>query len=116
MLNWLQLMLELQMIKLLKHEAALSPFYITLSKVMRFQALYADISIRIAKSIRSAINSMPNKQLNVISSKTVNWGCLIPESPASSIMFKQVLVVSMYLISTFCAMPHLLRCSLVATK
>ena len=67
-------------IKLLKHNTVLQPFYIALSSDLQFHALYDDISVGSGKTIYGAIDSIPNKHLYGISNSPLNWGRLILES------------------------------------
>jgi hypothetical protein len=71
-------------IKILKHETALKPFYIAMSNDLRFHALYDDISVGVGYSLIGAIESIPNKHLYGLSSKTQDWERLIPEPSAST--------------------------------
>jgi hypothetical protein len=60
-------------IKLLKHETVLKPFYIALSTDMRFHALYGDVSVGSSNSVGGAIESIPNKHLYGLSDNAMDW-------------------------------------------
>jgi hypothetical protein len=67
------IMKPLRVIKLLKHNTVLKPFYIALSDDLRFHALYDEISIGNSNSVGGAIESIPNKHLYEVSDNTVDW-------------------------------------------
>lgn len=66
-------MKPLRVIKILKHNTVLKPFYIALSDDLRFHALYGDISIGTSNSVGGAIESVPNKHLYEVSDNTIDW-------------------------------------------
>lgn len=68
------------MIKILKHDAALRPFYIALSYDLLFHALYGDLSVGASNSIGGAIEAIPNKHLYGLSDNAMDWERLIPIS------------------------------------
>ncbi|MBU3625525.1 hypothetical protein ICN48_04655 [Polynucleobacter sp. JS-Safj-400b-B2] len=68
------------MIKLLKHDTVLKPFYIALSSDMRFHALYGDISIVDSNSISGAIEAIPNKHLYGVPNNAMDWDRLSPDT------------------------------------
>ena len=61
------------MIKLLKHDTVLKPFYIALSDDLRFHALHGDISIGDSNSISGAIEAIPNKHLYGVPNNAMDW-------------------------------------------
>jgi len=65
-------------IKLLKHETVLKPFYIALSSDMRFHALYGDTPVGANNSISGAIDAIPNKHLYGLSNNAMDWERLDP--------------------------------------
>ena len=66
------------MIKLLKHDTVLKPFYIALSDDLRFHALYGDISLGDSNSISGAIEAIPNKHLYEVPNNLMDWERLSP--------------------------------------
>ena len=66
------------MIKLLKHDTVLKPFYIALSDDLRFHSLYGDISIGASNSPSGAIEAIPNKHLYGLPNNAMDWGRLTP--------------------------------------
>ena len=66
------------MIKLLKHNTVLRPFYVALSDDLRFHALYDDISVGIGNSLGGAIEAIPNKHLYGLSNSAMDWERLYP--------------------------------------
>ncbi len=68
------------MIKLLKHDTALKPFYIALSSDMRFHTLYGDISVGTSNSIGGAIDAIPNKHLYGPPNNAMDWERLLPDA------------------------------------
>jgi hypothetical protein len=82
MLSQLQIFYCLrQVIKLLKHDTVLKPFYIVLSDDMHFHALYDNISVGTSDSIGGAIGAIPNRHLYGVSNNIVDWECLSPAMP-----------------------------------
>jgi hypothetical protein len=65
-------------IKLLKHDTVLKPFYIALSDDLRFHALYGDTSVVASNSIGGAIDAIPNKHLYGLPNNAMDWECLDP--------------------------------------
>jgi CTP:molybdopterin cytidylyltransferase MocA len=72
------------LIKILKHETVLKPFYIAMSNDLRFHALYDDVSVGMGHSLAAAIESIPNKNLYGLSSNALDWKHVIHESALSS--------------------------------
>ena len=66
------------MIKLLKHDTVLKPFYIALSDDLSFHALYGDVSIGASNSISGAIEAIPNKHLYGLSNNAMDWERVSP--------------------------------------
>ena len=67
------------MIKLLKYDTVLKPFYIALSDDLRFHVLYGDTSVVTSNSIGGAINAIPNKHLYGLTKNLMDWERLPPE-------------------------------------
>lgn len=69
------------MIKLLKHETVLKPFFIALSNDLRFHAVYGDTSVGSSNSVGGAIALIPNKHLYGVSDNTMDWERITAEPP-----------------------------------
>ena len=69
------------MIKLLKHDTVLKPFYIALSDDLRFHALYGDTPVVASNSIGGAIDAIPNKHLYGLPNNAMDWERLSPTAP-----------------------------------
>lgn len=80
-LNSHRLILKILVIKLLKHETVLKPFFIALSNDLRFHALYGDASVGSSNSVGGAIASIPNKYLYGVSDNTMDWERINSEPP-----------------------------------
>ncbi len=78
MLSFCTFILNTPVIKLLKHETVLKPFYIALSDDLRFHALYGDTSVATDNSIGGAIEAIPNKDLCGLSNHSADWERLSP--------------------------------------
>lgn len=66
------------MIKILKHDSLLRPFYIAVSNEPLFHVIYDEQSIGSANSIAGAIESIESKDFFGISDCMMDWERLIP--------------------------------------
>ena len=80
-LNSHRLILKILVIKLLKHETVLKPFFIALSNDLRFHAVYGDTSVGSSNSVGGAIALIPNKHLYGVSDNTMDWERITAEPP-----------------------------------
>ena len=81
-LNSHRLILKILVIKLLKHDTVLKPFYIALLDDQRFHALYGDTSVGSSNLVGGAeLLSITNKRLYGISDSTMDWERITSEPP-----------------------------------